>query len=95
MRSLALIAAVIVITVVSDVTECCFRSGGSRGTTRRPHDITSGSGLTTLYNTKVTKAERYERSFIGRGKGKYPFNHSGVVVTTVKSKYKIRFLYVL
>ena len=90
MRSFALITAVIVITVVSDVTECCFRSGGSRGsTTRRPHDITSGSGLTSLYNTKVTKAERYERPFIGRGKGKFPFNHSGVVVTTVKGKYKI------
>ena len=52
-------------------------SSSSSGSKEFPHDITTKSGLTDLYNQQVTQVEHVTRPI-----GGVPFNHHGSVVTT-------------
>ena len=56
-------------------TKASFSS--SSGSKEFPHDITTKSGLTNLYNQQVTQVEHVTRPMAG-----VPFNHHGSVVTT-------------
>nr|AAW47576.1 hypothetical protein [Pectinaria gouldii] len=62
------------------------RSSSSRGGGQQPprfsHDIGTRSGLTSLYNSRVTHAEHWERPLGSSSVMFGPFRHSGVVVTT-------------
>lgn len=60
----------------------CYTSFfGSLSGGRRPHDIKSKEGLTSLYNSRVASVERVTRPLSGWG-GSLGIKHSGVVVTT-------------
>ena len=51
----------------------------------RPHDIRSQSGLTSLYNQNVVRAEHVERPIPGA----FGIKHSGVRVTTNDGKSRL------
>ena len=48
---------------------------------KRPHDITTKGGLTTLYNMEVVQADKVKRPLAGL-LGNVGVKHSGVIVTT-------------
>nr|AAZ76262.1 mantle gene 8 [Pinctada fucata] len=54
------------------------RSRFSSSRSSFPHDIKSKSGLNSLYNSRVTKVETFERPIRGMG----GIKHNGVVATT-------------
>ena len=56
-------------------------SGGRSSSSSLPRDIDSGSGLRTLYNTRVVQAERVQRPLGGSSSGRYPLSHTGVRIT--------------
>ncbi|KAK2138622.1 hypothetical protein LSH36_2691g00003 [Paralvinella palmiformis] len=79
-----LVALCLLVLSIYDTQGWLFSSSSSRGSSRSnfPHDVRSRSGLTSLYNRRVTHVDHYERPLGNSDTMVGPFRHSGVVVRT-------------